>query len=214
MWEYNPTPSPDEIYHHGVKGMKWGKRKAKSSGGIAGMIRRKQRSNAQKDLAKTKAKQKEIDSELKELQGYAKNPSGLGKSKLSTAIRNQQIKSLNKTKSQLKERERENKSALKELDSIEKYQAKKAANKAAKKVSKEQAIKNASKKMAKEQATRAISKGASIASKLMVASLADDIFYGGAGKRAVKTGVKYAGRGVVTAWVKANGGTNIRWFDN
>lgn len=122
-----------ELYHYGVKGMKWGVRRSPNGGGIAGAIRRKQRSNAERDLADIKSKQRRVNSELRELNGYERNPQGLAKSKISTAIRRSQIKSLNKISEKLKRLEKENINTLKELDSIEKYQAKKrAADKAAK----------------------------------------------------------------------------------
>lgn len=118
------------LCHHGVKGMKWGVRKKRETGGgIAGAIRRKQRSNAENDLNKVRSQQRQVDSELRELRGYDRNPSKLGRSRISTAIRRRQIKSLEKTKAGLKKREDENVIALKELDEIERYKTKKAAGK-------------------------------------------------------------------------------------
>lgn len=123
------TENQDELYHYGVKGMKWGHRRR----GITGTIRDIQRSRAEKDLSDAETQRKQVKRELSELRGYDRNPSKIGKSKISTAIRKSQIKSLEKMQKDLDYKVKDNQSIIKELDDIERYVAKKAVDKQIKK---------------------------------------------------------------------------------
>lgn len=69
--------------------------------------------------------------------------------------------------------------------------------------------KNKTKRLTRERAAKIAAKGAEVTSKILLASAADDIFYGGAGKEAIKQ----TGRAAITAIVMARGGYDIKWFD-
>lgn len=72
-------------------------------------------------------------------------------------------------------------------------------------------------KTKKSNAKRAIAKGATTVAKITsaigTARLTDEIFYNGAGTRAVKSIAKQAGRAAYSAAAKAKGATNVRWYD-
>lgn len=140
-----------ELYHHGVKGMKWGVRKKRDSSSD----HNKNYSDKQRKRDRAfygKRGEKRINKKLNE--GY-----GL------QGARHHEVER------------------------------------------KERAEKN--KKLVRKGATKA----AKVVSTMSTYYLIDQVFYNGAGTRVVKNAVKNAGRAAVTAYVKARGGYDIRWYD-
>jgi hypothetical protein len=66
----------------------------------------------------------------------------------------------------------------------------------------------------KRTVARGVKKTANILSTIGTAYIYDQAFNGGRGTQAVKSAVKNAGRLAVSAYVKARGGYDIRWYDN
>ncbi len=68
-------------------------------------------------------------------------------------------------------------------------------------------------KVTKEQAKKAALKGAEIVNGVAVVAATDELYFGGVGRKIVKETVKQTGRAAVTAYVMANGGYDIHWYD-
>ena len=181
----------NELMHYGVKGMKWGVRKDQITSGVRNAQIKRAKKNiakADKKLVKTTAK---LDKANAELDRY-KRSGGSSLDYLTGNIEQtfargnlDKARKLTTKKRKLEEKKKTNQEIINELE------------------------KNSTRIVSKTAMKNAIAKGAGAASSVALWSVADDIFYDGAQKQAIKT----VGRAATTAFLKANGSISVEWLD-
>lgn len=167
------------LVHHGVKGMKWGRRKWQNADGSltpAGIKRYAKKGYAQDSYKSNKTAAGKVYDRVTGAHKIAGDMKYDASSKKQNRAR------------------------------AEKYLADKTAKN------------HLTPKQKKERMKKAAAKGAAKTAKILgnigTAYISDQVFNDGRGTAVVKTTVKYAGRAAVSAYIKARGGWDIRWYDN
>lgn len=182
MSNYIYNPDSGELYHYGVKGMKWGVRKDRIKTGVRNyQINRSNKKIAKYDkkISKTESKLSNKESDFKRARRIP-NYSSVELGRQAKTIGN-----LENRKERLENKRDVRKGIVKELND------------------------NPDRVVSRTAMKDAAAKGASAVSTVLMASVYDDIVYGGAGKKAIKQ----AGRAVVTAYLYARGAESVTWLD-
>lgn len=185
----------DELYHYGVKGMKWGVRRSRSSldGNGSFRTRRLQRAVNANDRDVKSLKSAGYKKEAAAVKAVGdKNRAKLAKSQARDAARNDYIRSRNSYNKNYSDRQRKNDRAL---------YGNGAERRINRRLNKGYGLQGArhfevERKERKEARKRAINRGARAAKRLAKAGVTmwayDQMFNGGRGTRAVKNGMKVA----------------------
>lgn len=198
----------DALQHHGIKGQKWGVRRFRSTDGSLTPAGRKRYS----DSAKETIRNVQIKRAEKKI---TKTDKKLAKTQAKLSDTNARIEKYKKSGGSSWDHfagDIEQKWAHNDLDKARKLNTKARKLESKKKTNErivEELEKNPTRIVSRTAMKSAAKKGLDVAGDLAMMSLADDIFYGGEGKKAIKA----AGKVVTEAFLRANGSISVEWLD-
>jgi hypothetical protein len=181
-----------EIYHSGVKGMKWGVRRYQNKDGsltAAGKNRYRNADGSLNDKGVKKYAKK----------GYAQDSFNSNKTVAGKAW--------------------DAYTGAHKIHASAKYEtsSKKQNRERAEQYLREREEKRANKSDTRKKAAKVVAKGAAAtataASKIGMAYVTDQVFYNGVGTKVAKETVKAMGMATITAYTMARGGYDIKWYD-